>query len=250
MSSSPLSSSPAPARALFGFESDLAGLRELADAAPDLRRSKRWFSGAAEPKTASDLEGWRGVSYGGSGSSGRVTELELQVAGASVPDGLCRLTALQSLTVASSSLEALPDGIGACAQLKSLKLSNCPRLAKLPDGVGGLKQLRVLDLSGCKGVGAGRPVALPRTLGDLSALETLKLSGCEGLSRLPLEICNLSALATLELQGCSSLTTLPMKLADLPKLKKLDVRGCIGVNADPTKGVLGRLAAAGCTVLA
>lgn len=201
----------------------MAGLSELANESPDLRRSKRWFSGAAEPKTASDLDGWRGISS----DNGRVTQLEFQVAGAAVANGLCRFSALQVLNLSGSTT-----------------------LARMPENIGNLKQLKVLDLSACKGLGEGVPIGLPRSLGDLSSLQALKLNGCENLARLPLEICNLSELTTLELQGCKSLSTLPMKLAQLQKLKKVDIRGCSALNDDdPAKRLIGRLTAAGCTVV-
>ncbi|CAG9463656.1 unnamed protein product [Pedinophyceae sp. YPF-701] len=129
------------------------------------------------------------------------------------------LTALKKLHLGHNSLATLPAALASCTKLQLLDLSYNRALAALPDGLAALAQLRTLKLRGC----ALR--ALPDSIGALRELQSLDVSDQEGraLRSLPDSIGGCANLEEL-LCGNNSIEVLPVAIGRLQRLKTLDVR--------------------------
>ena len=100
-----------------------------------------------------------------------------------------------------STITALPESIGECAQLQKLTLDGCARLVALPEAICRCRELRTLSLKGCKSL-----CSLPWSLKLLTKLRSLDLTDCCSLLAVP--ECLLSRtehpLERLVLVGCSN----------------------------------------------
>jgi Leucine-rich repeat (LRR) protein len=119
----------------------------------------------------------------------------------------------------ASALKELPESIGGCTALESLRINFVP-ISTLPESFGDLISLKELILSGTK------LQSLPQSFGNLKSLESLEIYGGE-LEALPESFGNLNALEELKITR-SKLITLPESfekfssaLGKLTTLKKL-----------------------------
>jgi hypothetical protein len=149
-----------------------------------------------------------------------------------LPPAVTSLTNLSRLGAGQVGLEALPDDLGALANLEGLYVQN-NRLTRFPAvrGLTRLKNLSVWD----------NPIgSVPDWIGELEALESLTLEQC-GLSGLPAGIWSLRRLERLGLAENPALGSLPTEVAGLVSLKTLLVYRC-GLRELPSSlGTLPRL---------
>jgi internalin A len=139
----------------------------------------------------------------------------------SLPEAICSLSQLQTLSLAGNQLTTLPEAIGRLSELETLYLSN-NQLTALPEAIGRLSKLQTLYLSN------NQLKALPEAIGRLSKLETLYLSNNQ-LTLLPEAIGRLSKLQTLSLYN-NELIMLPRSLQKLKRLDKLFLHGNPGLE--------------------
>ena len=98
-----------------------------------------------------------------------------------LPSSLCQLPALRHLTIGLPGLDALPDGLGRLATLRTLSLSGCSGLRALPASLSALHALSYLELPSSPAT-----AQLRDGLTDgMRQLATLDLYGCTGLVELP-----------------------------------------------------------------
>ena len=108
-----------------------------------------------------------------------------------LPETIGGLASLTELGIDSCEMQAIPETIGACRNLKSLFLV-CDKLAELPESIGKLKKLECLSLD------TFSLKALPRGIGSLALLESVDIfSGA--LIELPKSMGNLKNLKNLTL---------------------------------------------------
>ncbi|CAI6008192.1 unnamed protein product [Closterium sp. NIES-65] len=115
------------------------------------------------------------------------------------------------------ALSSLPDELCHLPHLRSLTLSFLPLLTSLPASLHLLSHsLHHIDITSCDSL-----QSLPASLTALSALRSLNVSACGALARLP------SAPAALPLRValCARLTALPRTWMHLPSLQELIVDG-------------------------
>ena len=158
-----------------------------------------------------------------------------------LPDTVCSLTALKSLTIdncrkitelpadignlralctlelRNSSVKELPPSIGSLG-LQTLELYTCDQLKKLPDTVGRLYSLENLTVAHCCGI-----TELPASIGGLRTLHTFVLEGTPLIKKLPDPVGRLTALVNLAIERCSALTELPSPLGRVVALRKLEL---------------------------
>jgi Leucine-rich repeat (LRR) protein len=112
------------------------------------------------------------------------TELEL-------PKTFGKLSALEQLYIDSDKMTKLPQSIGKCLNLKSIRL-HCDALLELPSSIGNLKNLEELEIDTFK------LKKLPNVFGNFTKLEHLSIfSGA--LTTIPESIGNLKKLTELSL---------------------------------------------------
>ncbi|KAG5188798.1 hypothetical protein JKP88DRAFT_177608 [Tribonema minus] len=100
----------------------------------------------------------------------------------------------------------VPRGIGKLQALTALSLHSS-RLTRLPDGICDLEALKLLDLCCCHAL-----THLPARIGELQALTYLDLSQCYALSSLPDSIVHLRALRHVDLDQCRLLANIPQSI--------------------------------------
>lgn len=163
-----------------------------------------------------------------------LTHLELkQCVFTVLPDALCQLTALGTLTVMECErLTCLPSSLGNLCKLQSLFVLGCPLIPALPESMGNLASLAVLKSS--------VPILwpLPHNTEHLYSVHdvqhkfkplrvTLSNLACVSLSEGLFNTCT-----TLELNGCNALTAMPGGLASLERLHVEDAIALIFVPDD------------------
>ncbi|XP_070676318.1 disease resistance protein TAO1-like [Malus domestica] len=102
--------------------------------------------------------------------------------------------------------------------LKSVHISDCPKLRCLPDGLQTLVSLEELDIRRC--------LELIPDMHGLTCLSRLYIEDCPQLSRLPngLEYC--TSLKSVHISNCPKLRSLPDVLQTLVSLTQLYIRRC------------------------
>jgi len=134
------------------------------------------------------------------------------------------MTSLEELNLFSCTrLATLPNGLCKLERLRSLTLGNCKALVALP-GIE-LPALESLDLTGCEVLDS-----LP-AMNSLVSLRTLNLFQCERLLRLPLGMAE-TRLQELRLTLCKSLADVE-GLALVKTLQTADLYGCVGLTSMP-----------------
>ena len=130
-----------------------------------------------------------------------------------LPDGICRLTNLTILDLSHNKLTILPDGLCELMQLTELYLHN-NQLTILPDGIGQLTQLTILYL------GNNKLTILPDGMWKLTQMRGLYLN-YNKLTILPDGICELMQLTILYLNH--NKLTLPDGICELTQLTILNL---------------------------
>ena len=183
----------------------------------DCSGNPRLGAGGGLPPAAAALSGLTRLSLSACGlCAANVAWSALSAAGSS----------LASLRLDRNLLDGLPDGLlPSLPALTELCLAG-NRLAALPAGVGALSQLRTLDCSD------NALAALPPELGDCAALEAVDASGNQ-LCELPAELGRCRKLATLRADRNPRLRALPRGLlAGAAALHTLSLHGCgVGLEA-------------------
>ena len=87
---------------------------------------------------------------------------------------------LAQVDLSAKNMTSLPESVGECKALQTLKLNSCFHLTSLPERLGECKALRNLLLQRCDDL-----TSLPERLGECEALQTLRLNGCTALASLP-----------------------------------------------------------------
>ncbi|KAB2604295.1 disease resistance protein RGA2-like [Pyrus ussuriensis x Pyrus communis] len=137
-----------------------------------------------------------------------------------LPDGLLKnnknLAYLKIEECPDLSSITMDDVFGCCPSLKSVRISDCPKLRCLPDGLQTLVSLKELHIQRCSSL----------ELQLSSSLVILKIERCPNLETIP-SVENLAHLHLQELQmvSCGGLKSLPGGLNSLTSLKKLDIGG-------------------------
>ncbi|KAK2636960.1 hypothetical protein Ddye_031752 [Dipteronia dyeriana] len=150
--------------------------------------------------------------------------------------GLLRNPCLKRLKIWECSLNLLwrEEEYGLPHLLVGLEISDCKNLTSLPEKLHSLKSLKTLKITNCP-----RLVLLPEMEGP-SSLRHLQIKECEALQSLPNGLMhneNLS-LEVLEIDGCSSLKGFTK--GELPlTLQKLKISNCSNLNVLP-KGLLSK----------
>ncbi|EEF32397.1 ATP binding protein, putative [Ricinus communis] len=163
------------------------------------------------------------------------------------PSSISPFSRIQFLCIDKSvDLECLPkEGLHNLTSLKTLQISNCPRLMFLSPGINFLTQLSSLEIYNCgilnlfddKGIMwqgfrglchltidyLPQLFYLPEGLQRVTALQELRILSCYNLVSLPEWIKNFSSLQELEISDCSSLKSLPEGIHELVSLKKLKI---------------------------
>ena len=131
-----------------------------------------------------------------------------------LPDGICRLTNLTILDLSNNQLTEVPDGLCELMQLTELYLHN-NQLTILPDGIGQLTHLTELYLY------HNQLTILPDGMWKLTQMRGLYLN-YNKLTILPDGICELMQLTILYLNH-NKLTTLPDGICELTQLTILNL---------------------------
>ena len=145
-------------------------------------------------------------------------------------------TALTLLTLSSAQrnydeIRAVPDWVfGKLPQLRSLDISDCPKLRAVPSGLSALQQLRLLAVRRCSSM---RLTSVPQAISHLAKLTSLDLEGCSSIRTLPSALGCLSRLKRLNLCDCSSLTFLPQSVHRLTCLTYLVLARCEQLHSLP-----------------
>ncbi|GJP75143.1 hypothetical protein CLOP_g5629 [Closterium sp. NIES-67] len=175
--------------------------------------SQTWFN-------ASDCSQWLGLTCN---ALGEVTSLvfsgRTELAGASIPDAVTQLSALQKLALDHMLLVGnIPADIGFLSALTNLSLSGNALTGGLPSSISNLVNLQILDLSSNYLTGA-----LPNAFNGLTALNTLALGKNRFSGVIPASLFDLSQLQSL-LVGKNKLSGfLPESIVGLQSLVALDV---------------------------
>ncbi|XP_068317113.1 putative disease resistance protein RGA1 [Pyrus communis] len=148
-----------------------------------------------------------------------------------LPDGLLKnnknLAYLKIEECPDLSSITMDDVFGCCPSLKSVRISDCPKLRCLPDGLQTLVSLKELHIQRCSSL------ELIPDMHGLTSLYGLRIYGCPQLSSSPygLEYC--TSLQVLEISCCSKITTIPFAQG-LPALRKLVIRHCPELSSLPS----------------
>lgn len=116
-----------------------------------------------------------------------------------LPEVICRLHWLSTLSLVKCSLKHLPQSFGELTSLTHLSLEACDRLEELPSSLEKLKALRFLNLKRCTSL-----KKLPSSFGELRALQGLNMKKCVCLEEIP-GFKNLTCLRYLNIQDCPEL---------------------------------------------
>lgn len=141
-----------------------------------------------------------------------------------LPEAVCRLPALQELSIITLYEERLNAPLWELQQLKVLSISNCFELEHLPASIGSLSMLQRLALRNAFSL-----VSLPAQLCSLPGLLSLSLSSCPALGSLPENLGDLTALEALSIDRCSALRALPASITQLTNLTSLELSHCRGL---------------------
>lgn len=166
--------------------------------------------------------------------------------------GLSSLALLQSLSVfGCENLVSLFEVMQKLRKLKTLVISDCPRLTSLPRGIvhlsalenfmivnceelmlsdwqdtEGLKRIRSLVIGGLPHL-----VSLPEWLkGDSNSLKFIRISTCPSFVSLPAWLENVTSLEKLEITGCPKISSLPDSMSSLTTLRMLKIQKCPGLT--------------------
>ncbi len=162
-----------------------------------------------------------------------------------LPDTVCNLTALKSLTIencdiitelpadignlralhtfvleSNAQIKKLPDTVGRLTALANLRIAGLWALTALPACIGGLRTLHTFVLACSPSI-----KKLPDAIGRLTALVELKISRCWSFQRLP-DTLELTSLEKLKISECEQFKNLPMSISNLTRLKILVIQGC------------------------
>ncbi|XP_057821849.2 probable disease resistance protein At5g66900 isoform X2 [Cryptomeria japonica] len=116
-----------------------------------------------------------------------------------LPEVICGLHWLSTLSLVKCSLKHLPQSFGNLTSLTHLSLEACDRLEELPSSLQKLKALRFLNLKRCTSL-----KKLPSNFGELRALQGLNMKKCVRLDEIP-GFKKLTALRYLNIQDCPAL---------------------------------------------
>ncbi|GJP83346.1 hypothetical protein CLOP_g13511 [Closterium sp. NIES-67] len=189
-------------------------LQALVDAwGQALPLSQTWFN-------ASDCSKWLGLTCN---ALGEVTSLEFsgraKLAGASIPNAVTQLSALQKLALDRNLLVGnIPADIGFLSALTNLSLGGNALSGGLPSSISNLVNLQTLDVSSNRLIGA-----LPNAFNGLTALSTLALGSNRFSGVLPASLFDLSQLQSLLVGGNQFSGFLPKSIVGLQSLVALDV---------------------------
>ncbi|XP_073104758.1 disease resistance protein RGA2-like [Elaeis guineensis] len=148
----------------------------------------------------------------------------------SLPEGLGRLTALQSLEIHGlPKLSSLPQGMEGLTALHSLRIIDLPKLSSLPQGMEGLKALEFLEINSLPELSS-----LPQWIEGLTALHSLQIINLPKLSSLRQGMEGLTALERLEIRNLPKLSSLPQGMEGLKALKSLTLFECPSLISPPT----------------
>uniref|UniRef100_A0A7I4D799 NB-ARC domain-containing protein n=1 Tax=Physcomitrium patens TaxID=3218 RepID=A0A7I4D799_PHYPA len=153
----------------------------------------------------------------------------------SIPDCVCSLPCLKSLTIWCSKLVS-PPALDRLPNLVSLIILYCFNLETLPTSFGrkdGFPALVRFKLNG-----SYKLASLPELEdGAMPSLKSLHLLDLEKFDILPQSFAKLKNLQTLDLRFCSNLKNLEhehLSFESFPNLVKLDVRGCQSLSELPS----------------
>lgn len=132
-----------------------------------------------------------------------------------IPDEICSLIKLKSLSLQGINIQSLPEDIGDLSLLEDLYLMYTP-ITELPDSFSNLSSLQFLTLSYTK------LKELPDSICQLTSLKELYLDNTE-ISKLPDNIGNLVNLETLDISN-TKIDFLPSSIYEL-KIKNLNMQG-------------------------
>lgn len=125
--------------------------------------------------------------------------------------------------------ETIPDYVfKKLKSLRSLDISDCPRLKSVSQGVSELQALRLLAVRRCQCL-----TVIPKCISELLHLTSLDLAGCCSLRSLPDAMEPLRHLQRLCLQDCSSISSLPPSTRRLIALTHLVLAGCENLDSLP-----------------
>ncbi|CAH1416313.1 unnamed protein product [Lactuca virosa] len=144
-----------------------------------------------------------------------------------LPEGVCMLKHLKSLSIIDCLyLEELPENLGWLECLETLNLLSTG-IRSLPDSICMLKHLQYLNLESCQLL-----EKLPEDIGQLECLEELNLKKCASLRDIPNSICKMKFLTYFYLPFCSQVQKLPEEFGSLECLEELDIN-CTGISHLP-----------------
>ena len=141
---------------------------------------------------------------------------------------LGKISTLTYLDLSRSTIESLPESIGALKSLTTLNLYQCYGLESLPDSIGDLTSLTKLNLIDCTSL-----KSLPDRFGECKSLTSLNLKDCRSLDSLPDSIGECTALKTLNLDVSFGLVSLPKTIGDLTSLTELKIRNYVKLVSIP-----------------
>lgn len=145
-----------------------------------------------------------------------------------LPESICALKNLKSLSIVNSNIEQLPSLIGELNNLIVMDLTDCHKLFELPATFSQLIHLERLSLAGTL------LSELPECITKLTDLHELNLNNCRRLNAIPDFIKELENLYELSLRFCTQLTNLPHSISVLKNLRILNLEGCRNVCHVPT----------------
>ncbi|XP_010509567.1 PREDICTED: probable disease resistance protein RPP1 isoform X2 [Camelina sativa] len=145
-------------------------------------------------------------------------------------DGVKQLKNLRWMDLSDSKdLKELPD-LSTATNLENLNLGSCSSLVEFPS-IGNATKLKKLNLSNCSSL-----VEVPSSsIENLTNLRELDLSGYSNLVEFP-SIGNATKLEILNLSNCSSLVEAPSSIENLTNLRELDLSGYSNLVELPSIG--------------
>ena len=212
-----------PSGALYeGLIKDCETLLSIANQLVKANVELNW---GADEKT----DNWDGVGIGA--DPPRVTRLSFYSGfgfAGSLPPGLAKLTALQTLTIESGSISGpLPTHLADLKSLRDLELTRVKLGGQIPPELASLTNLRSLIL---KGNGLSGPI--PAELGYLTNLHHLDLSSNNLTGAIPPDLGNLTNLGFLSLRDNLLEGNIPHSLTEISGLYSVDLEhnnlsGCV-----------------------
>ena len=146
-----------------------------------------------------------------------------------IPDALGQCTVLRTLRLRVNRLTgAIPDAIGECAQLQQLWLDRNLLSGGIPSALGKCAHLRVLALDDNELTGQ-----IPPELGRLNALQELWLSGNQLAGGIPDTLGKCTALEKLILNRNQLVGCVPRELAECKELRELRVEDNLLLDDGP-----------------